>query len=88
MEAIIYEGLFALLVVGVAQFTMLKWLPSIGIVILCHGAYDAIAGPHTGVAHWYPPLCAGFDFVVGSGLLIILMNKRKSEKPPENRSPA
>ncbi|MEP3051092.1 MAG: hypothetical protein ABJP48_08305 [Erythrobacter sp.] len=62
---------------GLAKFAMSKWLPSIGLVILMHGAYDAVFGPHTGIAEWYPPLCAGFDLVVGFGLIFVLMRKTK-----------
>lgn len=72
LEQIAKEALFALVACGIAQFAMVKWPPSIGIAIILHGVYDAIIGPHTGVASWYPPLCAGFDWVVGLGLIILL----------------
>ena len=57
---------------------MTRWLPAIGAAILLHGCYDALVGPHTGVVNWYPPLCAGFDLIVGAGLLVILSRKRKA----------
>jgi hypothetical protein len=73
------EALFALVACGIAQLTMIRWPPSIGIAILLHGLYDAVVGPHTGVADWYPPLCAGFDAVAGLGLLVVL--SRRSRAP-------
>ena len=74
------ETLFALIACGTAQFAMLRWPPSIGIVIMLHGVYDAVIGPSTGVADWYPSLCAGFDAIFGLGVLIILL--RSSSPPP------
>lgn len=73
LEHIIAESVFALIAGGVAQGLTMKWPPAIGLAILCHGAYDAILGPHTGVAEWYPPLYAGFDLVVGAGLTALLL---------------
>ena len=52
-----------------------RWLPAIGIFVFFHGLYDAVFGPHTGVADWYPPLCAGFDLVVGVGLFVLLRKR-------------
>ena len=75
---VVYEGLFALVIVGAAQIAMRFWLPSIGVAILLHGSYDAFVGPHTGVPDWYPPFCAGFDLVVGLGLLIILWRRKEA----------
>lgn len=76
-EQILYEGMFALVAGAIAQGSMLKWPPAIGIAIFLHGIYDAVIGPHTGVADWYPPLCAGFDLVVGTGLFLVLLKKRR-----------
>ncbi|MEM6586029.1 MAG: hypothetical protein AAF692_09760 [Pseudomonadota bacterium] len=73
LDHIIAESVFALVAGGAAQAMTLKWPPSVGIAILFHGAYDAIMGPHTGVAEWYPPLCAGFDLLVGVGLTALLV---------------
>jgi len=73
---VIYETVFASVVAIGARLWMDRWLPAIGIVIFGHGCYDAFLGAHTGVADWYPPLCAGFDFVVGLGLLIILIRRK------------
>jgi len=76
-DHIIVESVFALFAGGVAQALTLKWPPTIGLAILCHGAYDALLGPHTGVAEWYPPVCAGFDVVVGLGLTVLLVRDQK-----------
>ena len=59
----------------VARLAMIRWLPAIGIAIFFHGLYDAFVGPHTGVTSWYPPLCAGFDLLVGVALVCMLMRK-------------
>jgi hypothetical protein len=69
------EMAIASLVAVIARLAMERWLPAIGLFILAHGTYDAVFGPHTGVAEWYPPLCAGFDWVVGAGLLVILWRR-------------
>lgn len=76
---VLYETAVAIVFAGAAQFAMRRWLPAIGAAILLHGAYDAIIGPHTGVADWYPPLCAGFDFVVGAGLVVLLVRRSTNE---------
>ena len=68
----------ASIAIVIARLAMMRWLPAIGIASLLHGTYDALVGPHTGVADWYPPLCAGFDFVVGAGLLVVLTRKLRA----------
>ena len=73
LDHIIAESVFALVAGGAVQALTLKWPPCVGVAILFHGVYDAIMGPHTGVADWYPPLCAGFDLVVGVGLTAFLL---------------
>ncbi len=78
LNEIIFETVFAVVAAGLTQVTMLRWLPAIGIAIALHGVYDAALGPHTGVAEWYPPLCAGFDFVVGVGLIALLIRKQRA----------
>lgn len=72
MTEVLIETAIATSVVVATRLAMMRWLPAIGVAIFLHGIYDALFGPHTGVASWYPPLCAGFDMVVGVGLLIIL----------------
>ena len=64
-----------------ARLAMNRWLPAIGILILCHGLYDALIGTHSGVAGWYPPFCAGFDMAAGAGLVLVLRRKLKREFP-------
>ena len=75
LAEILLETLFGTIVLVVARIIMARWLQGIGAIIFCHGIYDAFLGPHTGVAEWYPPLCAGFDFFVGIGLILVLRNK-------------
>ena len=72
MTEVLVETAIATAVVVATRLAMMRWLPAIGIAIFLHGIYDAVFGPHTGVADWYPPLCAGFDMIVGAGLLVIL----------------
>lgn len=71
----------ATLALGLARLAMMRWLPAIGIAIFLHGTYDAFFGAHTGVADWYPPLCAGFDFVAGAGLVLVLQRKLVTKAP-------
>lgn len=78
--AIVVEATIASIVTVAARLAMARWLPAIGLFIFAHGVYDALAGPHTGVAGWYPPLCAGFDMIAGIGLLIILERRRRLGK--------
>ncbi len=77
---VIFESLFACVFVGGTLLAMRRWIPAIGAAILLHGLYDAFVGPHTGVAGWYPPLCAGFDMIVGAGLIGILTHKERMER--------
>ena len=76
LAEIVIEAAIFTAVAGTARLAIDRWQPAIGLFILGHGAYDAIVGPHTGVATWYPPLCAGFDFIVGAGLLVILLKNQ------------
>ena len=75
---VLIETVVASIAIVVARLAMARWLPAIGVAIFLHGIYDAVFGPHTGVADWYPPLCAGFDLVVGAGLIVVLHRKAKS----------
>lgn len=72
---VLIETAIATVWVVLARLAMMRWLPAIGVAIFFHGLYDAFVGPHTGVAEWYPPLCAGFDLLVGVALVWILLRK-------------
>ena len=75
LSSIITELVIVSIVAVIARLAMLRWPPSIGLFVFLHGCYDALFGAGTGVATWYPPLCAGFDFVVGIGLMAILIKR-------------
>jgi hypothetical protein len=77
LSQIVLESVLALAVAGITQALIACWPPVVGVMILLHGGYDAVLGQHTGVASWYPPLCAGFDFLVGTGLLVLLLRKQR-----------
>ncbi|MEL7318137.1 MAG: hypothetical protein AAFN04_05800 [Pseudomonadota bacterium] len=77
LDHIVAESVFALIAGLVVQALTMKWPPSVGIAIFLHGGYDALLGPHTGVAEWYPPLCAGFDMLVGVGLTAMLVRDQR-----------
>ena len=79
LQSILIEMAVASAVTICARLAMLRWLPAIGIFIFLHGLYDAFFGASTGVAAWYPPLCAGFDVVVGIGLVAILYTRHSTE---------
>lgn len=72
---VMIEVALASAVTVIVRLAMTRWMPAIGAAIFLHGMYDAFVGPHTGVAGWYPPLCAGFDWVVGIALIVILIRK-------------
>jgi len=57
-----------------------RWPLGIGLFILAHGAYDHFFGAHSGVTEWYPPLCAGFDIIAGSGLIFLMLRQNKSKE--------
>ncbi len=77
-DEVLFETALASVWVVLARVAMLRWLPAIGIAIFLHGLYDAFVGPHTGVAEWYPPLCAGFDLLVGLALVWLLLGKESA----------
>jgi len=79
MRDILIETAIASFWVIATRLAMLRWLPFIGLAVFLHGMYDAFVGSHTGVAEWYPPLCAGFDLVVGAGLVAVLLRKSRTE---------
>jgi hypothetical protein len=66
---IVIESAFALVGLAIAFYVRDRWPVIIGFLILGHGAYDFTMGHSSGVAHWYPVLCAGFDVTFGAGLI-------------------
>ena len=79
-QRIIYETVFAVIVLAVATLVRKSWPLGIGIMVLGHGAYDHIFGAQSGVADWYPAMCAGFDVIVGLGLIILIFKQTKQSK--------
>ena len=75
LQDILIETLLASVWLGLGQLAIHKWRPGIGLLILAHGGYDFLFGEASGVADWYPPLCVGFDVVVGIGLFVLLSRK-------------
>lgn len=69
LSRVLVETLVGSIALGIAMLFQRKWPMGIGVLILCHGGYDFLLGHSTGVAEWYPPLCVGFDIVVGAGLI-------------------
>jgi hypothetical protein len=59
----------ALAAMAVAMLVRGRGPAWMGLLILGHGGYDFLLGHSAGVAPWYPPLCVGFDLVVGLGLI-------------------
>ena len=78
LTSIITEMAVTSAVIVLARIAMMQWPPAIGVFVFLHGLYDASFGASTGVADWYPPLCAGFDVVVGIGLVAILHRRRST----------
>lgn len=73
-----YELLLVFLVLGLATWFRSKWPLGIAILILMHGAYDFFLGHDSGVVDWYPPVCSGFDVVVGVGLAALILKRRQT----------
>ena len=78
LTSIITEMAVTSAVIVLARVAMMRWPPAIGVFVFLHGLYDAFFGASTGVAAWYPPLCAGFDVVVGVGLVVVLQRRRST----------
>jgi len=76
-QKIIHETILATIALGFATVFRSKWPLGIGIMILAHGAYDHFLGTHSGVADWYPPMCAGFDVIVGLGTIILMLKQKQ-----------
>ncbi|MEM6901152.1 MAG: hypothetical protein AAF583_15460 [Pseudomonadota bacterium] len=70
-DRVVYEAVGASLAIGVAMFFREKWHLGLGLLILSHGAYDFFFGHHSGIVDWYPPVCVGFNVLVGLTLTAI-----------------
>ncbi len=58
---------------AIAWLGATRWPPLVGVGWLLHMLWDIVLHPggHPGfVPSWYPPLCLGFDVLVGVALLI------------------
>ncbi|MEL7486170.1 MAG: hypothetical protein AAGJ87_03015 [Pseudomonadota bacterium] len=77
LDRIIFETAFALLVLGGAMVLRSRWPVGVGVLVLGHALYDFVLGHDAGVADWYPPMCVGYDLVVGAGF-VFLMSRRRS----------
>jgi len=78
-QDILIETLLASVWLGLGQLAIYRWRPGIGLLVLAHGGYDFLFGEASGVADWYPPLCVGFDIIVGIGLFVLLSRKAVQE---------
>ncbi|MGB3471496.1 MAG: hypothetical protein WBA51_11795 [Erythrobacter sp.] len=70
------EVIFSMITVGFAMVCRFKWPVAVGILILLHAFYDFTFGYESGIANWYPPMCVGFDVIVGSGLIVLILQKQ------------
>lgn len=77
---IIFETFIAMGLLAVATLFRSKWPLGIAILVFMHGLYDHLLGHKTGVAEWYPQICAGFDVIVGIGLAILILSNEKREQ--------
>ena len=66
------EAVLANIVLGLAYLIKNKIPAAMGGLILLHGLYDFTFGHSAGVADWYPPLCTGFDLLVGTALIFMI----------------
>ena len=68
LELVVSAVVFTLAAVGLRASTS-----ALAAGYVLHGVWDLLHSPRavpTRVAPWFPPLCAGFDFVVAIALLI------------------
>ena len=79
-EKLAIETLIGVAALGLATVFRSKWPLGVAIMVLLHGAYDHFLGAPSGVADWYPPVCAGFDVIVGSGLIFLMLRKSKQKQ--------
>ena len=80
LHLILKEFFIGLVFLGLATVSRKVWPLGIGFLVLTHGAYDHFFGHHSGVVDWYPPVCAGFDVIVGSGLILLMLRNSKQEQ--------
>ena len=80
LEKFALESAIAIGALGLASVLRSKWPLGIGGMVMMHGAYDHFFGAASGVAGWYPPVCAGFDVVVGFGLILLMLKRGAKEK--------
>lgn len=66
LDRVIAEALFASVILFIANAVTERWPSAIGVLILFHAIYDFALGDHVGMPEWYPPICVGFDVVVGA----------------------
>ncbi len=74
---VMYEIVFAALVLGLGLYFKKLWPIGIAGLVFLHGGYDHFLGAKSGIADWYPPLCAGFDVVVGLGLGYLIFKRNR-----------
>ena len=79
-EKIVFESVIAIIALALATFFRSRWPLGVAIMVLLHGAYDHFLGHQAGVADWYPPVCAGFDVIVGSGLILLMLRNEKQNQ--------
>jgi len=74
---LLIEVVFASAVLLLAFYVRRERPVILPLLILNHGAYDALYGHDAGVADWYPMVCLGFDLSVGLAILFMLFLKSK-----------
>jgi len=74
-ERLVIEVVGANIAVGIAFLIKSKVPAGIGVLIIGHGIYDYLFGHSGGVAEWYPEICAGYDFVVGTTLTFLIYRR-------------
>lgn len=75
---IVIETVFSMVILGFAIAFRFKWPVGVGILILLHALYDFLFGHASGIVDWYPPMCVGFDVVVGCGLILLILKKQRN----------
>lgn len=70
------EFTIASVVLALAAYLRGAWPLGVAFLVGLHGVYDFMFGVSSGVPAWYPPVCVGFDFVVGPGLAFLILKQR------------
>ena len=87
-QAIAFELLAAAVFCAIAIAGYWRSAAIVGVGVLLHGVFDAVH-PHmvvnAGVPAWWPPICLGFDVVLGGWILYLSWRGAAAPSHPDQR---